>query len=107
MGTRQSLLSLLVLLACVGKLLSAQATQPTNYVVGPQDANDWFILLPERVVDAVAALEPTKLQRTAALWSASASDLDPNEAERLLARLVPFGKLAKQQNRRVYFWGSR
>src|SRR6476646_9205989 len=37
MGTKQFLLSLLVLLTCVGKLLSAQATQPTNYVVGPQD----------------------------------------------------------------------
>jgi hypothetical protein len=77
------------------------------YVVGPQDANDWFLLLPERFVDALAAIEMTKLQNIAALWSASTSDLDPDAAERLLARLVPFGKLARERRRRVFFGGSR
>jgi hypothetical protein len=76
------------------------------FVSGP-DVNDWFVLFPQRVVDAIAAIPADQIQAVAARWRTSDAMNPLEQSETLLPRLVPFMRSALASGRRVYFWGSR
>jgi hypothetical protein len=77
------------------------------FVNGPEDVNDWFLLFPRRVVDAIAAIPEDQIPANAARWGTSDAMTPIEDAGALLQRLVPFMRSALATGRRVYFWGSR
>jgi hypothetical protein len=80
-------------------------------VVGPDPAslNDWFQLVPARVVDAVAAIPDDHLQSVADQWTdaVQAPRLPSSLAVTVLRRMRTFCREAQFTHRKVYFWGTR
>jgi hypothetical protein len=75
-------------------------------VYGPEDTNDWFDLVPERLVERIAAIPANEVAAIAARWTSVDEGEEPIEdAEVILARLVPFCGNARAGGRRVYLWG--
>jgi hypothetical protein len=77
------------------------------HVRGPENANYWFVLFPERVVAAIAALSDDRVFAVALRWSTSDEANPIADADALLRRLVAFTRSALASGRRVYFWGDR
>jgi hypothetical protein len=77
------------------------------HVHGPENVNHWFVLFPERVTAAVAAIPDAQIPELASRWAASDGANPIEKAEELLRLLVSFMRSAEDSGRRVYFWGSR
>jgi len=77
-----------------------------RYLEGGEGRNDWFVLVPQRVVDAVAALLDAVLPSTAREWSEAAFELPPEVAAAWLPRIHAFCR-GVPEGALVLLWGTR
>lgn len=77
-----------------------------RYVEGGEGRNDWFELVPHRVVEAIAVLPGDSLLRVAAEWSKACADMSVHVASASLPSIHSFCRQV-DGNSLVFVWGTR